>query len=81
MNSISPVLNIMIKSCIGASKILIRDFGEVEKLQVSLKGPRNFVTNADKKVESVLIKELEKSKKKIFNTYRRKWFYRKKRQS
>ena len=63
MNSISPNLNIMIKSCITASKILIRDFGEVEKLQVSLKGPRNFVTNADKKVESVLIKELEKSKK------------------
>ena len=63
MNSISPVLNIMIKSCIGASKILIRDFGEVEKLQVSLKGPNNFVTNADRKVETILIKELEKSKK------------------
>ena len=63
MNSISPNLNIMIKSCITASKILIRDFGEVEKLQVSLKGPNNFVTNADKKVETTLIRELEKSKK------------------
>ena len=63
MNSISPNLNLMIKASEKASKILIRDFGEVEKLQVSLKGPNNFVTNADRKVEEVLIKELEKSKK------------------
>ncbi len=63
MNSISPNLNIMIKASEKASKILIRDFGEVEKLQVSLKGPNNFVTNADRKVEQIIIKELEKSKK------------------
>ena len=63
MNSISPNLNIMIKASEKASKILIRDFGEVEKLQVSLKGPNNFVTNADKKVEETIIKELNKSKK------------------
>ena len=63
MNSISPNLNIMIKATEKASKILIRDFGEVEKLQVSLKGPNNFVTNADRKVEEVIIKELEKAKK------------------
>ena len=63
MNSISPNLNIMIKATEKASKILIRDFGEVEKLQVSLKGPNNFVTNADRKVEEVIIKELEKTKK------------------
>ena len=63
MNSISPNLNIMIKASEKASKILIRDFGEVEKLQVSLKGPNNFVTNADRKVEDIIIKELEKSKK------------------
>jgi len=63
MNSISPNLNLMIKASEKASKILIRDFGEVEKLQVSLKGPNNFVTNADRKVEKVIIKELEKSKK------------------
>ena len=44
MNSISPNLNLMIKASEKASKILIRDFGEVEKLQVSLKGPNNFVT-------------------------------------
>ena len=63
MNSISPNLNIMIKASEKASKILIRDFGEVEKLQVSLKGPNNFVTNADRKVEQIIIEELEKSKK------------------
>ena len=63
MNSISPNLNLMIKASERASKILIRDFGEVEKLQVSLKGPNNFVTNADRKVEETIIKDLEKSKK------------------
>ena len=42
MHSISPNLNLMIKSCEKVSKILIRDFGEVEKLQVSIKGPKNF---------------------------------------
>ena len=63
MNSISPNLNLMIKASEKASKILIRDFGEVEKLQVSLKGPNNFVTNADRKVEEIIIEELEKSKK------------------
>ena len=63
MNSISPNLNIMIKACEKASKILIRDFGEVENLQVSIKGPRDFVTNSDIKVEKILIEELMKSKK------------------
>jgi len=60
MNSISPNLNIMIKACEKASKILIRDFGEIEKLQVSKKGPKDFVTSADRKVEKVLINELSK---------------------
>ena len=63
MNSISPNLNLMIKASEKASKILIRDFGELEKLQVSLKGPNNFVTNADRKAEEIIISELEKSKK------------------
>tara|TARA_B100000579_G_scaffold351113_1_gene305095 strand:+ start:2000 stop:2740 length:741 start_codon:yes stop_codon:yes gene_type:complete len=63
MNSISPNLNIMIRACEKASKILIRDFGEIENLQVSKKGPRDFVTNADEKVEKILIEELLKSKK------------------
>ena len=63
MNIISPNLNIMIKACEKASKIIIRDFGELENLQVSVKGPRDFVTNSDKKVEKILIEELSKSKK------------------
>jgi len=49
MNSISPNLNIMIKACEKASKVIIRDFGEIENLQVSKKGPRDFVTKTDKK--------------------------------
>ena len=60
MNSISPNLNLMIKACEKASKALIRDFGELENLQVSKKGPKDFVTNADKKVEKILINELSK---------------------
>ena len=63
MNTISANLNLMIKACEKASKSLIRDFGEVENLQVSMKGPTDFVTNADKKVEKILIEELLKSKK------------------
>jgi len=63
MNSISPNLNIMIKVAEKASKVLIRDFGELENLQVSKKGPRDFVTNSDKKVEKIILEELEKSKK------------------
>ena len=63
MNSISPNLNIMIKACEKASKVLIRDFGEVENLQVSKKGPSDFVTNTDRRVEKILINELGKYKK------------------
>ena len=65
MNSISPNLNMMIKACEKASKLLIRDFGELENLQVSIKGPSDFVTSADKKVEEIIIEELNKSKKKF----------------
>ena len=62
MNSISPNLNIMIKASEKASKILIRDFGEIEKLQVSKKGPLDFVTNSDLKAEKIIIEELKKAK-------------------
>ncbi len=67
MKSISPNLNVMIKACEKASKILIRDFGEIENLQVSTKGPKDFVTNSDKKVEQILIKELSKKKYSIIS--------------
>ena len=63
MNSISPNLNIMIKASERASKALIRDFGEIEKLQVSVKGPSDFVSNADTKAEKIIIEELMKAKK------------------
>ena len=62
MISISSNLNIMIKAAEKASKSVIRDFGEVEKLQVSKKGPRDFVTKTDKYVEKILIEELSKIK-------------------
>ena len=62
MNSISPNLNIMIKASEKASKILIRDFGELEKLQVSKKGPADFVTNSDLKTEKIIIEELKRAK-------------------
>ena len=63
MKSISANLNIMIKASEKASKALIRDFGEVENLQVSVKGPLNFVTNADTKAEKIIIEELSKARK------------------
>ena len=62
MNSISANLNIMIKASEKASKILIRDFGELENLQVSKKGPLDFVTNSDLKTEKIIIEELKKAK-------------------
>ena len=58
----SPNINVMVKACRKAAKILIRDFGEVEKLQVSLKGPGDFVTVSDKKVEKILIDELQRAR-------------------
>jgi len=63
MISISSNLNIMIKAAEKASKSVIRDFGEVEKLQVSKKGPYDFVTKTDKYVEKILIEELSNTKK------------------
>ena len=63
MNSISADLNIMIKASEKASKALIRDFGELEKLQVLTKGPSDFVSNADIKAEKIIIEELIKSKR------------------
>ena len=63
MKSISANLNIMIKASEKASKALIRDFGEVEKLQVSVKGPLDFVSNADTNAEKIIIEELSKARK------------------
>mgnify|MGYP001189894578 FL=1 len=62
MPLLSPEINILEKVCNKASKIIIRDFGEIEKLQVSKKGPGDFVTKTDKKVEAVIIEELNKAR-------------------
>tara|TARA_Y100000590_G_scaffold400480_1_gene484595 strand:- start:337 stop:1128 length:792 start_codon:yes stop_codon:yes gene_type:complete len=58
----SANVNVLIKTCRKASKVLIRDFGEIENLQVSLKGPGDFVSASDKKVEKILIDELQKAR-------------------
>tara|TARA_B100001123_G_C15148567_1_gene962566 strand:+ start:286 stop:1071 length:786 start_codon:yes stop_codon:yes gene_type:complete len=62
MKLTSANMNVMVKACRKASKVIIRDFGEIENLQVSVKGPGDFVTNCDKKVEKILIEELQKAK-------------------
>ena len=63
MSYSDPYINAIFLACRKTSKSLIRDFGEVEKLQVSKKGPRDFVTKTDKHVEKILIEELSKTKK------------------
>ena len=57
----SPQINLITKACMKASRYLIRDFGEIENLQVSTKGPGDFVTSADKRTEKILIDELQKA--------------------
>ena len=57
----SPEINLIIKACTKASRSLIRDFGEIENLQVSSKGPGDFVTSADKRTEKIIISELQKA--------------------
>jgi len=58
----SATLNVMIKAAHRAARSLKRDLGEVEQLQVSLKGPRNFVTAADRRAEAILHEELAKAR-------------------
>ena len=50
----SPQINLITRACMKASRSLIRDFGEIEKLQVSSKGPGDFVSSADKILSSFL---------------------------
>ena len=57
----SPQINLIIKACMKASRSLIRDFGEIENLQVSSKSPGDFVTSADKRTEKIIIEELLKA--------------------
>ena len=57
----SPQINLITRACMKASRSLIRDFGEIENLQVSTKSPGDFVTSADKRTEKILIEELQKA--------------------
>jgi myo-inositol-1(or 4)-monophosphatase len=57
----SPHINLITRACMKASRSLIRDFGEIEHLQVSSKGPGDFVSSADKRTEKIIIEELQKA--------------------
>jgi len=58
----SPTVNVMAMAAEKAGRALTRDFGEVENLQVSRKGPADFVSTADTKVEGILVRELGKAR-------------------
>lgn len=62
MPYLSPALNVMVAAARKAGRPLVRDFGELEHLQVSLKGPADFVSSADKRTEKILIEELTKAR-------------------
>ncbi|HEY8595517.1 MAG TPA: inositol monophosphatase family protein [Devosiaceae bacterium] len=58
----TALLNIMVQAALKAGRSLIRDFGEVENLQVSRKGPADFVSNADRRAEKIVFDELMKAR-------------------
>jgi myo-inositol-1(or 4)-monophosphatase len=58
----SALLNVMVQAAIKAGKSLTKDFGEVENLQVSRKGPADFVSNADRRAEQIVFDELRKAR-------------------
>lgn len=58
----SPIITVMEQAARKAGRTLARDFGEVENLQVSLKGPANFVSAADRRAEEILHTELSKAR-------------------
>jgi myo-inositol-1(or 4)-monophosphatase len=62
MPYLSPALNVMTTAARKAGRKLTRDFGEVENLQISMKGPADFVTAADQRTERMLIEELSKAR-------------------
>ena len=59
---VTPLMNVMVAAARKAAKALLRDFGEVEQLQVSRKGPADFVTKADLKADKILRDELMKAR-------------------
>lgn len=62
MPYLSPALNVMIAAAKKAGRALIRDFGELENLQISKKGPADFVSSADSRTERILVEELTRAR-------------------
>jgi myo-inositol-1(or 4)-monophosphatase len=62
MSAISANISVMIKAAEKAARSLIRDFNEVEKLQISVKGPGDFVSRADKRAEEIIVESLSKDR-------------------
>lgn len=60
--TLSPLMNVMVRAALKAARALKRDFGEIAHLQVSVKGPGDFVTAADLKAEGILLEELSKAR-------------------
>ncbi len=58
----SANLNVMMRAAEKAGRALVRDFGEVEQLQVTKKGPDDFVSSADRKAEEIILRELQKAR-------------------
>ena len=58
----SALLNVMVQAATKAGRNLAKDFGEVENLQVSVKGPADFVSNADRRAEQIVFEELQKAR-------------------
>jgi len=58
----SALLNVMVQAAMKAGRSLSRDFGEVQNLQVSMKGPGDYVSQADRKAEEIVFTELSKAR-------------------
>ncbi|MGY6707674.1 MAG: inositol monophosphatase family protein [Rhizobiaceae bacterium] len=58
----SAIINVMVQAAIKAGRSLVRDFGEVQNLQVSLKGPGDYVSQADRKAEEIVYGELSRAR-------------------
>ncbi|WP_048645020.1 inositol monophosphatase family protein [Nitratireductor soli] len=58
----SAIINVMVQTAMKAGRSLVRDFGEVQNLQVSLKGPGDYVSQADRKAEEIIYSELSRAR-------------------
>ncbi|ABM45241.1 inositol-1-monophosphatase [Bartonella bacilliformis str. Heidi Mejia] len=58
----SAIMNVMVQAALRAGRSLVRDYGEIQNLQVSLKGPADYVSQADRKAEQIVFAELNKAR-------------------